>query len=209
MTPQQLFFQLRTRPDYILTYYQLTIAGGPNDAWTQFSFTPTLGRSNPRPGRVLGFMTHQAQAFNVMHSPLGGPANVFPAYNVRMQAGGTYAVAGIIGTLLPDIGPPALLLTGQLSGCSFCCLPVAGGVVMAHLQPPPGAGAGIAPQANVLANGRFVGHPAAPIVNVYGKNNYPNGRASVVGVRNNNQWELYGQEYNNMTKQILSMTQFL
>ena len=113
MTPLQLYNQLTANPAYILQYYQLTIAGGPIDGWTQFSFTPRVGTFNPRPGRILGILNmHAAQAFQIVHAPMVGPANVFPAFNVRMQIPGTYVVGAIAGYLLPEPGPPALMLTG-------------------------------------------------------------------------------------------------
>ncbi|MEM9552811.1 MAG: hypothetical protein AAGC60_01010 [Acidobacteriota bacterium] len=213
MTPQQLFNHLRARPAYIVRYYQLTIAGGPVDAWTQFAFAPRVGVTNPRPGRFFGRLNmHRAQAFRLTHAPLPGPPHVFPAYNVRMQNAGTYAIAALNGLLLPEPGPPALMLTGQLSGCTFCCKRVGGGVLAAHLRPAAGGGAGLALNLSVRNNGRFAGH-AGPLDGVYGRMQY-NGlggfaRAAVVGSRIGGQWQFYGQEYNNATHQILSTMRIL
>jgi hypothetical protein len=212
MTPQQLYIQLLTRPAAILPYYQLAIAGGPTDGWTQFNFSARIGTTNPRPGRILGtWSMHQAQAFRISQTDHWGHPDVFTAYNIRMQTPGNYNVAALAGFRLPNAGPPALMFTGQLTGCTFCCLRVAGGVLVAHIQPTGGGAFNL--QTNVENNGRFAGHLTSPLDGIYGKGNYNQAlglsAASVLGRRAGGTWEIFGQEYNNYSKAVLNVTQIL
>jgi len=91
----------------------------------------------------------------------------------------------------PLTGGPDLMITGQLTGCTFVTANGGGSTLVAHIQPGGSRGSGQELRDNVLKNGRFKNH-ANQAVTVFGVGDYQ-GAAYVVGVRIGGQWQLYGQ----------------
>jgi hypothetical protein len=158
--------------------------------------TYTMLNRNPgaskRPGFVLGTMNmHDTEVLEIrspaaMAAAAGAGGSVFNAHSIHMDAGS----AGMNFYLLDGTGP-AIMVTGQLSGCSFVMLPAgAGHVNVAHVQPQGQTGAALQ---GTLANGL----PNAQIYGAAGTTgNYDSSDrvASVIGVRIAGQWRIYAQK---------------
>lgn len=84
-----------------------------------------------------------------------------------------------------------IMITGQLTGCTFVSANAGGTTLVAHIQPGGSRGSGQELRDKILKNGRFKNYPNQS-VNVFGVGDYQ-GAAYVVGVRIGGQWQLYGQ----------------
>lgn len=91
----------------------------------------------------------------------------------------------------PLTGGPDLMITGQLTGCTFVTANSGGSTLVAHIQPGGSRGSGQELRDKVLKDGRFKNYPNQT-VSVFGVGDYQ-GAAYVVGVRIGGQWQLYGQ----------------
>lgn len=154
----------------------------------------------------------------------------FQAYNVPMQPeeeGGITRVCipAMSGLTLPPAGGPSIMMTGQLSACSFVYQPLAnGGLEVAHIQPgarvagnvadPKVATSGMSLANNIARNGGFVGQ-GGQTVQVFGSNLYQHVRAddetsrcTVLGVRRANGWNLYAQIYTKQGRNVVDALQF-
>lgn len=93
-------------------------------------------------------------------------------------------------------GSADLMITGQLSGCTFLWSATVGGMRCCHIRPSgidptlPGL-AGTRLHNEVSMGGRFAGN-ALTAVNTFGRNDY-DAFATVIGVRVAGQWRLYAQ----------------
>jgi len=99
-----------------------------------------------------------------------------------------------------------LIVTTQLSGCTFCYRQLGDGTLLvAHIQPRPpeypgsGAGAGGRELQTAIQAGHFRGNPTGPI-QTYGMQDYdpdptnPRGsKATVIGIWQSDRWDLYWQ----------------
>lgn len=91
-------------------------------------------------------------------------------------------------TYICDGSGDGIMVTGQLSGCTFCIMPTAGGVACIHVK-PEGIGA-IQLHNELHTQGRFNGHNTA--LTTWGRNDYPN-FSNVFGIRRGGQWSFYAQ----------------
>ncbi len=135
---------------------------------------------------------HGTEAFEIRApgalGAVGGGAggHAFQAHSIHMDVG-----TGNMGFYRLGAAGPTVMITGQLSGCSFVMSPVAAGVVdVAHVQPQGQTGQAL--QATLAA--------AVPNAEIYGAagtgGNYDSAdrRASIVGVRFGGAWRIYAQK---------------
>lgn len=160
--------------------------------------TYTMLNRNPgasmRPGSVLGTLNmHTTEAFEIRApgalGAVGGGAggHPFQAHSIHMDVGTTN-----MGFYRLGVGAgPTIMVTGQLSGCSFVMLPGAAGVLdVAHVQPQGQTGQAL--QTTLAA--------AVPNAEIYGASgaggNYDSvdRRASIIGVRFGGVWRIYAQK---------------
>lgn len=135
---------------------------------------------------------------NVQLQNLGPNESVkFSAYSVEMQTFASVDVTQIKPFILGSSGPD-IMVTGQLSGCSFCMMPHKNGqeLVCAHIQPQIPGNHAKALQESLAKDGRFAGLPDGEIV-VYGKKDYKDFRTTILGVRKNGRWAIYTQQRDN------------
>ena len=146
-------------------------------------------RAVDRPGTILGsHRIHKkgAQKFRILHKPTFG-GTVFQAVHIPVQPSTLYVnleQSPVKVYPLPTQGAD-IMITTQLSGCSFVMLAGDGTWSVAHLQPIKEEGAQL--QERLEGAG----------YKVYGANNLSGGgkigRASVIGVRNKLTWKFYAQ----------------
>ena len=86
-----------------------------------------------------------------------------------------------------------LMMTGQLTACSFAMLRKGNSVFCMHLE--PGSTTlkdGPSLEKEIVKNGRFAGHAEKLVV--FGKSQYPDPNiAYIVGVRTSGKWSIYAQ----------------
>ena len=213
-SPSSALTQLIQNPAYFLRWYQITIAGNPNaSAVYDYWIEKVEGTHNERPGRTLGTLhMHSISTFQILCYDPGGDAHNFKAHSVQMVSEGSVAINAIQGYLLPDPSAHPIMVTGQLSGCSFACLSTANGVLTAHIQPNPNNAANL--RTNLKNNGRFAGHPNSSIV-VYGSHAGAGGPGydhnseyvSVIGVHCQGRWKIYAQVY--MDRKVIRLDPIL
>jgi len=164
-----------------------------------------------------------------IETPVGAAnGHAFNALNVPMQSEEQNGVTMVVlpalnGLTLPAIGGPSIMVTGQLSGCSFVYQPRNdGSVKVAHIQPGQRVGGGeanpkIATSGMSLAmdlshSGKFVG--STDDVNVFGSNYYQHqhndgvSRCTVLGIRRLNGWNFYAQIYTQQGRSVKTAVQF-
>lgn len=149
--------------------------------------------NSKRPGFLLGTLhMHDTEVLEIrapgaMAAVAGIGGSVFNAHSIHMDTGS----ANMNFYTLDGTGP-AIMVTGQLSGCSFVMLPAgAGQVNVAHVQ-PQGGQTGAALQgtlASAMANAQVYGAAGT-------RGNYDSADrvASVIGVRVGGQWRIYAQK---------------
>lgn len=156
----------------------------------------TMLNRNPgnskRPGFLLGTLNmHDTEVLEIrapgaMAAVAGAGGSVFNAHSIHMDAGS----ANMNFYPLDGTGP-AVMVTGQLSGCSFVMQPAgAGQVNVAHVQPQGQTGAALqGTLANGLANAQVYGAAGTT-----GNYDSADRVASVIGVRIGGQWRIYAQK---------------
>ena len=211
MTPLQALNELRIHPDRFVKYYPLSVAGwtgahAPNTVNTHafhlYRRDPTTAGSMPsgkvghhgatRPNDVLPFMTHEISSWTIDdQGHPGAPVQGFNGHSVPMVT--DTAANPVDRTALVSYqldGSADVMITGQLSGCCFCWLPVGGILLCTHIRPGLGSN-GVVLHNSLHAGGRFANHPTQPL-NTFGRNDYPM-HATVIGVRLAGAWRLYAQ----------------
>lgn len=98
--------------------------------------------------------------------------------------------AGALDHYVVDGQGDGVMVTGQLSGCTFAWLPVGAHLLCTHVRPVGIDALGLHNRLNT--NGRFAAHPREPL-RTFGRNDYSQ-YANVVGVRKRGRWRLYAQE---------------
>lgn len=183
---------LVANPADFLRKYPVRIFGhtGASGPWRYYLLNK--GQSK-RPGSVLGTLRmHDTESFEMranggpmMAVGFGNGEHPFDAHSVHMDVG------------LPNMGFYRLgagvniMVTGQLSGCSFVMIPAgAGQVDVAHVKPSAQTGQNL--YDNIVAN-----NPNAQIYGAAGtRGNYDSDDrvASIIGVRSGGGWKIYAQK---------------
>ncbi len=202
-TPTQALVKMRNEPRRFFTHYPVIIVGdpGPSRPVGYFIYNHHYGASSiRRPGKYLGRLhRHDTPIFEISNHNPGGDAAGFTAYSIQMVTEQTVVIGNVNGFLLSD--PPAhnYMVTGQLTGCSFCVQPVDGGIRVAHIRPTPNNAANL--RTNLAANGAFAGHDDVGM-SVYGSHGGAGGggydhnteNISIVGVYQGG-WSIWAQSY--------------
>lgn len=138
--------------------------------------------------------------------------HIIPMYergSVNIPATGSFNIPGFriperVNSNVRD--NPDILITGELSGCAFCVLPLNGGreLICAHIRPPQGMEGKVIDQA--LYRASFTGYPGRKIF-FYGRSDMPtqSHRSTVFGIRDRltKVWTLYYERYGtNPTKRL-------
>ena len=181
MTPKEALAALCLSPETFLRSYPLMIAGksvsGPTD-YVIFQELPT-----DKKFKIAAF---------------GNNGEPLKAYNVPMLPSTQFQGLGASGpnrVQIPGVmlgNDRDVMVTGQLTGCSFLVQSTGGSVLCAHIQPQGGLD-GSKLHTSLINSAQFQGQPATTRPIVFGRNFYPAGRATVVGVRRLGRWEIYAQ----------------
>lgn len=205
MTPAAAINSLRKNTQYFLSFYQITIAGDTGTSRPMNYYIDTRhGFTFTRPGRRLRNRQHNVPAYMMSSSAAAaGPNSIgFRTHSIRMEKEGAIAMGSIAGYPADTLGPD-LMVTGALSGCSFCILAdpnVANRIWVAHVK--AGAAGGYNLRNHLQQNGHFSIAPNAAIT-VYGSRPAGGGpgydsateHVSIVGIRTGNTWAIWGQVY--------------
>jgi len=189
-TPQQALIALQADPMSFLRKYSVRIFGDPTGSHVS-SYRIEEGQASTRRGQVLGSLRrHATQRFDIKArgSALGNPPNSvwFDAHSVKMfQSDRPHD----IGVYRLPAGGPNLMVTGQLSGCSFAIRENGDGTLDAtHIQPSRNVPAGLLNR-TLKRTGEWT--------EVYGRENYSAAhRASIIGVRRAGSWRIFAQKQN-------------
>jgi hypothetical protein len=198
--PAQALQSLLQDPQTFLQENILSIAGGSTDKITDmfigYHLSPATGQGAPKGTYKIALSSASLVPTDVYQ---------YKAHNVHMvgKDDNTYNKADLQGYALGPSTPndPNLMITGQLSGCSFVVLDLgqARNVLVTHIQPnsKTARGDAAALKPDLATNGHFHGHATTAVTKVFGGDGQdydPRTQyAYVVGVRKNNKWEIYGQ----------------
>jgi hypothetical protein len=139
------------------------------------------------------FNLHATESFAIrsaaamMAIPAGHNGHAFQAHSIHMDVG-----TGAMAFYLLGAGGPSIMVTGQLSGCSFVMIPdaVAGHVRVAHVQPQGMTGQALYTQLTAgVANAQIYGASATT-----GNYDAADRAASIIGCRTGGQWCIYAQK---------------
>jgi hypothetical protein len=193
INPNVAFNSLMNGVEAFLKKYPVRIFGDVNASGVAQYAMENRGNSF-RPGSILGTLNlHATESFNIRATAAGihGPgSHVFNAHSIHMDVG-----IGAMGFYRLGAAGPAIVVTGQLSGCAFVISPAGGNDLdVAHIQP---VGAGVT-GAN-LATTLKTNHPNAFVYGATaGRGFYDNGDrvVSIIGVRGGGgAWRIYAQKH--------------
>jgi hypothetical protein len=210
ITPTQALQMLQTNTEAFLNRYPIRIFGDPSGSSAQANYriedaTASLpaGSVPQRPGSVLRHLhQHDTQLFFIKAGASAGP-NVagsawLVAHSVKMwDAGKAHQVQPYT---LPAVGGPSLMVTGELTGCSFAIHDNNNGsLVVTHIKPhllAPGEHAGAVLRAQPLQTS-LQNNPYWDVV--YGGKDYDTGnrRVAIIGCRTGTTWKIYAQKLEN------------
>ncbi len=177
MNETEAIQMLQTRPIEFLRKNSITPYAAPGVAGIHNFYMVDTLQQIQRPGRQLGNLRmHQGQRFQVRANNIMG-GSPFNAVHIPVQPSNI----AINAFPLPIQGP-GIMITTQLTGCCIVMVPGAGTWGVAHLQPTGENGMQLRQR---LANNGL---------KVYGATDYEGGRAALVGVRINSDWEFYTQK---------------
>jgi len=201
LDPTFAYNTLVATPSGFLKNYPVRIFGDAGASGVA-NYTMVNYGASMRPGSIMGkFNQHATESFAIRSAAamLGvGPGHngkAFIAHSIHMDVG-----TAAMGFYLLGAGGPNIMVTGQLSGCSFVMVPAAlpGQVQVAHVQPLLAGGqTGRALYQQVTAG--------VPNAQVYGAaettGNYDahDRAASIIGVRTGGQWVIYAQKQDRTT----------
>lgn len=149
--------------------------------------------------RGRGLATREVSSFLVTTVPAAGNVTERPfhALSVPLRRYNDVDVAALDHYVVDGQGD-GVMVTGQLSGCTFAWLPIGTSLLCIHVQPVGIGALGLHNRLNT--NGRFAAHPRKPL-HTYGRNDYPQ-YANVVGVRKRGRWRLYAQHSSDQFRTI-------
>lgn len=211
MNETEAFRALRDNPSYFLKYYPINIAGAnvPHAAGAANVLPFKMHRYADQPGSMpshkvghygatrpgrgpLRVLTMEISSFKVEYD---SPANPLPwggqamgAHSVPWFRSDAIDTAAMDHYLLDHTGD-GVMVTGQLSGCTFAWRQVGDTIAAIHVQ--NAGGDGIAIHNTIHTTGRFAAYPAAPL-RTFGRNDYTH-YATVIGVRTAGGWKLFAQ----------------
>ena len=197
LNPAVSYNTLVANPGGFLKTYPVRIFG---DAGASGPVNYTMINRGPsmRPGSKLGtFKMHATESFEIRSGAAmlavlpGHGGHLFLAHSVHMDVG-----TAAMGFYLLGAGGPNIMVTGQLSGCSFVMLPgaVAGQVNVGHVQPQGMTGQALHGNlTGILANAQIYGASGT-------RGNYDTAdrAASIIGVRVGGHWRIYAQKQDRM-----------
>ncbi len=214
--------KLLTDPDYFLKYYPVKCEGSavpnPNGVNLLQYYINKQGvgearfpneklghKGATRPGSISGYK-HEISSFILNPRTSAGSAiiaaHVVPMVNYNSTDFGCPNLNANIAAMdhytLDNTGD-GLMVTGELSGCCFCWLLHGHELWCVHVRPIAGISSESL-QAQLNATGRFNNDLTA--LNTYGKNDYNNQNASVIGVRSGGVWKIYAQTSNDLFRTI-------
>lgn len=149
-----------------------------------------------RPGLIHG--TNEVSSFiiSTLRPPAGVRNHAFNALSVPMS---NYNAVNLAALDHYKVGRQCdLMITGQLSGCTFAWIEVNGELLCTHLRPIGTSKVQL--HTEMHTRGRFAAHPNTPL-NTYGANDY-GPYAVLIGVRRNGHWRLYSQHSNDVFQTI-------
>lgn len=193
MTPQNAYNSLMADPVSFLKTYPVRIFGSPGASGVTQYAIENRGPSH-RPGTIRGTHNwHTTESFNIKRPAYVNNGYSFYAHSVHMDVG----LTNMQFYRLPSLGGPNIMLTGQLSGCSFVISPVAHGndVDVAHVQPQV-----VNPA--TLRNNLAVQHQNAFVFGVSEQRGHYNGAnraVSIIGIRSAGRWKFYSQKQDRST----------
>jgi hypothetical protein len=207
MNPNEAFNELRSNPGRFLKSHPVNTAGW-GGAHNAGNANPHQFRIYKRDANVAGpapsgkpahfgatrpglFGSREVSSFMITTVPApGGVAErQFNALSVPLHTYPNVNVAALDHYVVDGQGD-GLMITGQLSGCTFAWTLIGANLLCTHIQPVGIQGVALHNRLNT--NGRFAAHPTVPL-NTYGNNDYVGQYANVIGVRRNGQWKLYSQ----------------
>jgi hypothetical protein len=200
--PGDALFDLEVHPRKFLKRYAVAcdeIIGQPSGTYQAYFYT-SGGGDALRPGRYLRTKNmHKSDAYRfcLLNPPLGKPNNSYQVVTVHYVGMVPATAATTFGGIAWKPLPPTanIMVTVQLSGCTFLWRTQNGVLECAHLQPTGGL-TGPTLQNQLQGNG----------ADVYGRNDYGEGRVvTIVGVRRGAGWKIYAQKFRVLTAEILSV----
>lgn len=208
MTPSEAFAALQSDTGNFLNRHLLVIAGspqasGPRDYW--------LGYKNAgEPGNP--------ESFRIQFFTLGQTGQVkFPAHSVKMfSSKDVLKTPGDFGSIpgyVLSSNTPAIMVTGQLTACTFAIGRTTAGPICTHIQPPANLvptkemGIPVTTQARsisgyelntaILNAGSFAGGTKVAVA--FGPRFYPGQNATIIGVCSGANWTIWAQLTNGTT----------
>lgn len=119
-------------------------------------------------------------------------AHVVPMVNHNDIIYGCLNLQGVTNAMphfVLDATGDGVMVTGELSNCCFAWIQQGSDLWCIHVQPV----GGISPtalQTELSTTGRFAAAPGTTLL-TFGRNEYPGGRASIIGIREGGIWNLY------------------
>lgn len=183
--PQNVIPNFRLNPVNFLTHNHLIVAGASEARAYRFKVTDR--NFNPQP---------TSSAFRIQKTlPTDMTNDTFAAINVVM-----YPSNGPMNwQLLPDTGPPDLMVTGQLTACSFAIMVDPLGLKVTHLQPTGESGDAL--KTRLIEYG-LKNQIAMTVLGAPDYDAANNGAATVIGVRNGTRWSIYAQKFTRATANV-------
>jgi len=189
MRPETALYQLGRYPAVFLRNYAILISGSAVSGLrnVQFGHHTTQPRGAGAPNEAFKF------GQPVVQSTTSTPETV-AVHNVRMIPNTESIDLADLEAYTLGGGGPDIMVTGQLSDCSFAVLSAGGNHLVAHVQ---SGGVRVRPaelKAILQQTGRFHGHAGQRLTRVFGRGDYTF-FASVLGVRVVDQWQIYAQHF--------------
>jgi hypothetical protein len=209
ITINQAYAMLRNNTEAFLNRYPVRIAGDPRAShethYRMEDATSSLANVPQRPGSVLRHLNqHDTRFFWIRHGRNLVPGPVagtcwFNAHSVKMWDASK--PNDVLPYTLPAAAGASLMVTGELTGCSFAIHDNHdGSLVVTHIKPHllvPGEHKGLEVRAKPLQK-LLEANTFWDVV--YGGKNYDSGqrRVSIVGCRTASGWKIYAQKLENL-----------
>lgn len=196
MNPVEALKMMRSSLNDFLKISSVTIEGTNQESKKTDYVLVKLGEeAGSRPGKILGNLNkHAVEAFAFSSQDIRGTDPV----TVKVHLIGTQEQAkkepdfnNLEAYLCPRKDDADVMITGQLTGCTFCCLETPEGMAVAHLQPKKGGADALR---EACEQGAFQGLRGDLVV--YGPGNGYNPateNVSIIGVRKSKKWSIYAQ----------------